>query len=392
MYKFDVSPVYYANYEATEQVVINQGGTDSGKTYAIMQLLFTIATTNKAPTEDPIITVVGESVPNLKKGAYRVAKNIYNSNEGLKKYIKNWNETDRMIYFKSGWIIEFTSYENEQSAKQGKRQYSFFNEANGISWNVFWQVSKRTRVRTFVDYNPSAKFWAHEKLIGTDKETNDIGSDVKLIISDHRHNPFLSEDEHRRTENIKDKDLGRVYARGLTGNLEGIIYNDWQVIDYKDFPHYNEFIGVLDFVYTNDPTAGVKIVRIGESIFVHEICYTPGIAPIQMKQIFEANGFKSTTPIYCDHDPDQIAQLRRLGMKFCLPARKGQGSINAGIIKVKEFKVFYTSNSLNLHEERQKYMWAKDNKTGESTNSPIDSFNHLMDSIRYGVYTHYFKK
>jgi phage terminase large subunit len=81
MYKFDVSPVYYANYNATEQVVINQGGTDSGKTYAIMQLLFTIATTNKAPTEDPIITVVGESVPNLKKGAYRVAKNIYNSND-----------------------------------------------------------------------------------------------------------------------------------------------------------------------------------------------------------------------------------------------------------------------------------------------------------------------
>jgi phage terminase large subunit len=392
MYKFDVSPVYYANYNATEQVVINQGGTDSGKTYAIMQLLFTIATTNKAPTEDPIITVVGESVPNLKKGAYRVAKNIYNSNEGLKKYVKNWNETDRMIYFKSGWIIEFTSYENEQGAKQGKRQYSFFNEANGITWGIFWQVAKRTRVRTFVDYNPSAPFWAHDKLIGTDKETNDIGADVKLIISDHRHNPFLSEEEHRRTESIKDKDLWRVYARGLTGNLEGIIYNDWQVIDYNDFPHQNDFIGGLDFGYTNDPTAGVKIVRIGESIFVHEICYTPGIAPIQMKQIFEANGFTSSTPIYCDHDPDQIAQLRRLGMRNCLPARKGQGSINAGIIRLKEFKVFYTSNSLNLHEERQKYMWAKDNKTGQSTNTPIDTFNHLMDSIRYGVYTHYFKK
>jgi phage terminase large subunit len=111
-----------------------------------------------------------------------------------------------------------------------------------------------------------------------------------------------------------------------------------------------------------------------------------------MKQIFEANGFTSSTPIYCDHDPDQIAQLRRLGMRNCLPARKGQGSINAGIIRLKEFKVFYTSNSLNLHEERQKYMWAKDNKTGQSTNTPIDTFNHLMDSIRYGVYTHYFKK
>ncbi len=387
---FDTTGLYQANRDSAADIVINQGGTDSGKTYAIMQLLFTIAITTPAPLEDPIITIVGESIPNLKKGAYRIAQNIYTSNEQVAASIKNWNASDRMIYFKSGWIMEFTSYENEQSAKQGKRQYSFFNEVNGIQYNIFWQVAKRTRIRTFCDYNPSAPFFVHEKLIGTTALTNDLSASVELIISDHRHNSFLSDKEHERTEGIKDKDLWNVYARGRTGNLTGLIYPGAVRIPDKDFPWNEPFIGGLDFGYTNDPSAGVKVARIGESIYIHELCYTPGIAPVQMKQVFYSNGFNESIPIYCDHDPDQISQLRRHGV-FAIPARKGPGSINAGILKMKEYKIFYTESSLNLHEEKQRYMWLIDPLTNKPTNTPMDNYNHLWDAVRVAVYTHFFR-
>lgn len=216
MFKFKVSPVYYANRESKAKIVINQGGTDSGKTYAIIQLLIEIASLTNAPSEDPIITIVSESIPNLKKGAYRVFKEIIGSTEHLDKYIKSWNESDRVIEFYTGWIVEFNSYVSEQQAKQGKRQYLFCNEANGITYQVFWQLAKRTRIKSFVDYNPSAPFWTHDNLIGTTPESNDLYATVELLISDHRHNPFLTDEEHARTENIKDKELWRVYARGMT--------------------------------------------------------------------------------------------------------------------------------------------------------------------------------
>lgn len=387
---FNCSPVYNKNRESTADIVVNQGGTDSGKTYAIMQLLFTFATTTTAPKIDPIISVVGESIPNLKKGAYRAAKSIYGSaKQEMDRYILNWNETDRTIYFRNGWIMEFISCETEQSAKQGKRQYLFVNEANGIEWPIFWQLAKRTRIRTFIDYNPSAPFWAHDNLIGTTKDGNDLSASVELIISDHRHNPFLSEKDHFRTENIKDKDLWEVYARGKTGNLQGLIFPNWKEIPDADFPSDAHFFGGLDFGYTNDPTAATKIARVGESVFLHELCYTPGIAPVQMKQLFTAAGF-TNQPIYCEHDPDQIAQLRRLGVQ-AMPSRKGPGSINAGIIKLKEFNVYYTASSKNLAEERKRYMWEMDKITNKPTNTPIDQWNHLIDSARYGVYTHYFR-
>lgn len=375
---FASGPVFQANNDSKARIVINQGGTSSSKTYSIAQVLY-----YKGICEaKSVTTIAGQDIPNLKKGAYRDAETIYNNSPLLQNYISSWNKTDRIIQFKNGSIIEFNSYANEQDAKSGKRDYLFINEANGMSYQVYWQLAIRTRKQIFLDYNPNARFWVHDNLIGTE------GS--QLIISDHRHNLFLTQEQHDRIENIKDKELWKVYARGMTGNVTGIIYPDWQRIPDDQFPN-EDFFGGLDFGYTNDPTAAVKICRIGETIYLHEICYTPGITPTNLKQLFLSNGFSSSTPIYCEHDPDQVSQLRRLGV-MALPAKKGQGSIKAGIQKMKEFKMFYTASSVNLHSERGRYIWVNDPTTGKSTNTPTDQFNHLMDAARYGVYTQYFRK
>ena len=383
---FETSPVFEANFNSKAKINVNQGGTSSSKTYSLMQLLF-----YKAVYEPrAVITITGESIPNLKKGAYRDTETIYTRSKYLQSQISFWNKTDRIIYFRNGSIIEFVSNLNEQSAKNGKRDYLFCNEANGISWLIFFQLAIRTRKTIYIDYNPTAPFWAHEKLIGTGPESNDLTATVQLFISDHRHNPFLTEEEHRKIEGIKDPELWKVYARGLTGKLTGLIFPEWQPIPDNKFPKDEPFFGGLDFGYTNDPTAAVKVVRIGETLYIHEMCYTPGIAPIQMKQIFESNGFNGET-IFCEHDPDQVAQLRRLQLRTVL-ARKGQGSVNAGIIKLKEYKVFYTESSHNLKTELSKYMWEIDEDTGKPTNTPVDAFNHLIDATRYAVYSQFYRQ
>lgn len=382
---FDCTSVFWANYNSKAKIKINQGGTSSSKTYSIMQLLYYKAISNKGF----VITITGESIPNLKKGAYRDAETIFGRSKHLQEYILSWNKTDRIIYFKNGSIMEFISNLDEQSAKNGKRDILFVNEANGISWAIFFQLAIRTRHDIFIDYNPSAPFWSHEKLIGTTPESNDLTATVQLIISDHRHNCFLSDEDHKKIEGIKDKDLWLVYARGKTGNLTGLIYPNWKQIPDSDFPDC-DFFGGLDFGYENDPTAGVKIAVVANSVFLHELCYLPGIAPVQMKQIFLANGFKNDTEIYCEHDPEQISQLRRLDI-MALQARKGQGSVKAGILKMREYNVFYTASSVNLHIEKSKYMWEIDKDTGKPTNSPKAGFDHLMDAARYGVYTKFFR-
>lgn len=390
MFEFKTSSVFHANYTATEDIIINQGGTDSTKTYSILQVLNLIAASTVPPPVDPIITVLSESVPNAKKGAWRTQQAIM-ADDAFMKYVKAVNLGDRIVIFKTGWILEFVGATDEQNAKQGKRQYLFCNEANGVPWSIFWQMAKRTRIRTFIDYNPSAPFWAHDKLIGTLPSSNDLSASVRLIISDHRHNPFLSEKDHQRTEGIQNEELWRVYARGLTGNLSGLIYTNWKQIEDKDFPWDNDhFFGAIDFGYTNDPTAAVIMTKIGKKVFVHELCYDNAMTATQLKALFKANKFTSETPIYCEHDGDMVTQLRKKNL-YAVMARKGPNSIAPGIAKVQEYEIYFTASSTNIEFERKRYMWEKDDVTGRFTNVPIDRDNHLMDAIRYGIYSRYYR-
>ena len=177
---FEVSDLFMANKETEERTVVNQGGTSSGKTYSIMQLLFEMAMNEP----DLVVTIVGQDIPNLKKGAYRDAKTILNQSPILQVWFPYINESERVIRCINGSVLEFTSFKDEQDAKSGKRDVLFINECDGIAYGIYWQLDMRTRRKVFLDYNPSARFWVHDNVIGR--------KNVKLIISDHRCNRFLS--------------------------------------------------------------------------------------------------------------------------------------------------------------------------------------------------------
>jgi len=252
------SVLFNANYNATAPVVINQGGTSSGKTYAIMQVLFKIAYEQKKQ----VITVVGQDIPNLKAGALRDGLKIYSESRQLIAGVKSYNKSDRVFLFKNGSIVEFKSYSDTQDAKSGKRDYLFVNEANGIDWQVYSELALRTRKRIYIDYNPNTAFWVHDNLIERD--------DVQLIISDHRHNPFLDEGMHKKIESLKelDEEQWKVYARGLTGKVSGLVLTNWQLCD--KIPAEAKLIALgLDFGFTNDETGCIEVYRYNGELWIN---------------------------------------------------------------------------------------------------------------------------
>ena len=61
--------------------------------------------------------------------------------------------------------------------------------------------------------------------------------------------------------------------------------------------------------------------------------------------------------------------------------------MNAGISKIKEFKVYVSKESTNIFKEQQSYLW-DELKDGTIINKPIQNVpEHLLDAIRYVVYT-----
>jgi len=359
------------NYTSTAHIVINQGGTNSGKTYSIEQVLFCLA--SEKPKQ--VITVVGQDIPNLKAGALRDALNIYGKSEQLRSAIKNYNKSDRIFEFHNGSIIEFKSYGDGQDAKSGKRDYLFINEANGIDYTIFTELALRTRVRIFIDYNPNTEFWVHDQLIGK--------PGVQLIISDHRHNPFISEHTHKKIEAYKESDIEfwKVYARGLTGKITGLILQNWYVVE--DIPKDARLVAIgLDFGFTNDETGCLQVYKQDGELWVNELIYATGLTNQDIAaQLLQAGINKSTEIIADSAEPKSIEELKRLGWHI-KGAKKGPDSVKNSIDILKRFRINVTRQSVNLRKELARYKWRVD-KSGKTLNEPVDTWNHLIDPLRY---------
>ena len=367
---FKASVLYEANYNATEDIIVNQGGSSSGKTYSILQVLFT-----KAVSDYNVITVVGESIPNLKAGALRDALDIYNSSPILKSLISDYNRTDRIFQFANGSIMEFKSYENPQGAKSGKRDYLFVNEAQGITREVFNELHIRTKKQTYIDYNPNAEFWVHEDIIGT--------PNTKLFISDHRHNPFVPQKIRDKIEALryKDMELFKVYARGLTGKIEGLVFRNFDIVN--EIPKDAEALGLgMDWGFTNDPTTLLKAYRYNGELYIDELIYQTGLTNSDIISKLNQLGINRRDTIIADSaEPKSITDLQRAGFNV-QGASKGPDSIINSIDTLKQFKINLTRNSTNTIKEFRSYKWATDS-SGKTINKPVDFNNHSIDAIRY---------
>jgi len=367
---FNTSILYEANFNETKDVVVNQGGSSSGKTYSLIQLLFT-----RAVQEFNIITIVGQDIPNLKAGALRDALEIYNNSEILQSFVVSYNRTDRIFTFDNGSIMEFKSFKNSQDAKSGKRDYLFVNEANGIPFDVYFELEMRTKKQSFVDYNPNHEFWVHEKLIGQDN--------VKLIISDHRHNPFVQPKIAEKLEALRDKDieLFKVYGRGLTGKIEGLIFRNYNIVD--EIPEDAKLIGYgLDFGFTNDPTACVAVYENGGELFVEELIYETGLTNPQIADKFKELGISRSKEVIADSaEPKSIQEIYNHNWNV-KGAKKGKDSIKSSIDILKRYTINILRDSTNMTKELNTYKWAED-KEGNKLNTPVDFNNHLIDALRY---------
>ena len=369
-------PLYKRNILSSARAVVNQGGTSSGKTYSIMQVLFTLALNDTGC----VATVVGQDIPNLKVGAYRDAKNILQDSETLCAAFPVINEGERIIKCVNGSIIEFRSYADAQDAKSGKRDYLFVNEANGISYEVYWQLAIRTRKKIFIDYNPTARFWVHDELLGR--------KDVELLISDYRDNDTLTEDERERIEGIEDPELHKVYARGRTGKLEGVVLTDWDIVDA--LPPHEEWKGSwygLDFGFTNDPSALEHVVEAHGELWVDELIYSTNLTNPMLAERAQGEGVTRDDEIVADcAEPKSIRELNGMGL-WVSPSPKGADSIVSGLDILRRYRLHFTRRSLGIIQNARSYSWAKD-RDGNRTNKPEDRNNHGIDAIRYVALRH----
>lgn len=355
---------------------IIQGGQGAGKTGGIIDNL--IGYCQSYPKS--IVTVAGESIPHLKTGVIRDFR------KALEEYgvwdWEKWSISDKRYYFENGSELEFMSFD-KMGAHGPRRNVLFVNEANSMSWDVFEQLSGRTSDFVIIDFNPVAKFWAHEKLLEAQPERCSF---LRLTYRDNEALPAQERENiesHRPKPGEEPSNWWTVYGLGQIGSLEGNVYAGWQMAELEEIEKGRLVRYGLDFGFSNDESALVAIYEHEDgSLGVVEKLYKREILGSQFPAELKNAGVDHNTLIVADSArPEIIEEIRQAGFRI-VGADKGPGSVLRGIDRVKERQILYYGDS--LRREYLSYAWRK-KRTGETVDEPQDGNDHLMDAIRYAV-------
>ena len=366
------------------------GGTSAGKTYGILPVLI-----NKAIKKPLLeISIVSESIPHLRKGAMRDFIKIMKSTG--RYHDPHWNRTTSTYTFSNGSFIEFFSVDDEAKARGPRRHVLYINEANNISFDAYHQLAIRTSQDIYMDYNPTNEFWVHTELLSDDdvevlkltyKDNEALPNSIVEDIEKVQLKAFFDpKGDHENPENIKSSywaNWWKVYGLGELGTLEGVIFNNWQIIE--SLPGEAKMIGAgLDFGYTNDPASLVCAYKYNNMRIFDERIYMRGLTNPELAKKIKSEGIKPFVEIYADSsEPKSIAELKQYGIKV-FPVTKGQDSIRFGVDILLQEPFYVTKESTNLISELRRYMWDKVKGTNSFYNKPANGqMDHAIDAMRY---------
>ena len=357
--------------DSDKKIIINQGGTRSGKTFNILlYIIFYYCLNNSNKT----ITICRKTYPALRATVLRDFINILREHNLYSEDNHNKSSSEYNLF---GNLIEFISLDQPVKVRGRKRHLLFINEANELFWEDWQQLLFRTSDKIILDYNPSEEYhWIYDKIIPRE--------DAKFLKTTYKDNPFLEQSLIDEIERLKytDEQYWQIYGLGEKGISKATIFN---YVECNQVPFEAEVVSFgMDFGFTNDPTALVKVSKLDNNLYIEELLYRTMMTTGDIHNFLK--GKVNREPIYADSsEPRIIEELRRMGWSI-RASLKGRDSVNAGIDLLKRFKIHIHKDSTNAIQEFRNYKWLED-KTGKLTNKPEDKNNHIADAVRYATYS-----
>lgn len=372
-----VNQCYRSDFIYNGRYLVLLGGAGSGKSYFATQKLIIRAMQTKHR-----FLVLRKVERTIRESVFKLFTSVL-LEENLSEMV-SINKTDKTIRFKNGSEIIFAGLDDPEKIKSiAGITGMWLEEATEFAEADFDQLDLRLRglgndyKQIILAFNPiDHRHWLKRRFFD-----NNLPN-AKTNKTTYLDNAFIDEEYKVKMEQLRDQDenLYNIYALGNWGvPLKGLIYKEWKIYSRK--PKGDVVYG-LDFGY-NAPSGLVKITFDDEQIYVEELLYESGLTTYQLVDRLKEYELKDD-PIYCDAaSPDKIEELYNSGFN----AQPADKNVTEGIEKVKSMPLYIHEHSENLKKELQTYKWAQD-KSGILLDKPLKYNDHLLDAMRYAVYTH----
>jgi phage terminase large subunit len=350
-----------------------------------------------------------EVFSDIRESLWRDFKDRIDENESVNENDFLFNESQMSVVYKpTGNMIMSKGFKKSSGNRTAKLKsiagatHVLIEESDEIAESDFKQLDDSLRtvkgdIQVLQIFNPPPKgHWLWKRWYILQEDTQYPGffrgypkQDPTLlsIHSTFRDNlKNLNESFIQNLINYKstDPDYYGIMVEGLISEgAKGRIFRNWKPCQAMS-GIYEKFYG-LDFGF-NDPVALVELENHNQDIWADEKIYERGLTNKELSDRMEKLGIKKSAKIYADSaEPKSIKELRGYGWNV-IAADKGPDSILAGIKFVKQYNIQATERSKNLWHENENYRWALD-QNKNPTNDPVDDYNHLIDAIRYAIFT-----
>lgn len=277
MREVTTNKVYNHLSRSKKKIVVEQGGTRSGKTYNILLwIIFDYCNRETKKT----ITICRKTFPAVRG---TVMRDFFDIIKGYGIYNEMYHSKSANEYYLNGNRIEFISLDEPQKIRGRKRDLLFINEANELNYEDWQQLIFRTTEKVIIDYNPSDEFhWIYDQVL--------TRPDVEFYQTTYKDNPFLSNVIKEEIERLKtiDENYWKIYGLGERGQSRSLIYS---FTTTKNIPQEAKRVSFgLDFGFTNHPTCLIETFTLGDDMYVKEWIYRTGMTNQDIANEFKRLG------------------------------------------------------------------------------------------------------
>lgn len=366
------------------------GSAGSAKSYFITQKLIV-----RACTEPIKILVCRRYGTTIRNTCFSLFKDILKKWKLYPDYV-SIRETDFNIRFPNGSEIIFTGLDEETKLLSlNNIGCIFIEEAFEVPKNIVEQLNLRLRGTTenkqiIMAFNPISKnHWLYKFCEVEPPES------FVYIHSTYKDNPFLDAENYKALEEMKVRNPSkyRIYGRGEWGvDAEGLVITNWRTeeFDPMELAKVCEHRCGMDLGYI-DPSAIIETLydRRTNTIYVFNEFYKRGQHLSDLAKAIEDMGLKKSKIRVDSAEPRTIQYFRTKGID-ATEAKKGQDSVKAGIMFLKDALIIVHPKCKSFIDELENFSYIKSKQTGEWTEETTHEWSHAIDACRYAysdIYT-----
>lgn len=364
---------------------IYKGSAGSGKSHFITQKIII-----KALREKRRVMICRRYGTTMRNSVFKLFKDVIESFKIT--HLTRIKESDMSITLPNGSEIIFVGLDNEEKLLSiAGITDIFIEEVYEVPKEIVDQLNLRMRGKApnqqiYMAFNPiSAKHWLYDFCEGSTRPESSIYSQ-----STFRDNPFLPDEYVKALEDMyrTNPNKARVFCDGNWGaDVEGLVYKNHVLSDFDINELIKQGLEVrvgIDWGFVDPTTVVVSLFdKPKKEIYIIGEFYKRGATLEEIKDGIIGLGI-SKQKMYCDGaEPDKVDYLRRNGFN-AVSAKKGAGSVKAGISFLQDMKIICHESCVNVAAELENYVYLKDKKTGQYIEDSYDhDFSHTMDALRY---------